>query len=120
MITQEIRTVEKAPTRLTPQIVLIRSLHGVISVFFLACLACLYYAGISGHVTAWTYAAGAALILEGLVVLLNHGDCPLGSIHHRLGDDKAFFELFLPPRIAKQGIPFLTVVALVGMFLVLV
>jgi len=96
---------------------LIRTVHGIISLFFLCCLAYIYYAGITDRPTLWAYVAVMALLLEGLVVFVNHGDCPLGTWHKKYGDQKAFFELFLPHHLAKRAIPFLAVVTTIGTLL---
>ena len=95
----------------------IRTVHGVISLFFLSCLAYIYYAGITGRPTLWAYVAIIALLVEGLVVFVNHGDCPLGTWHKKHGDQKAFFELFLPRHLAKRAIPFFAVVTAIGTLL---
>jgi len=93
---------------------LIRTVHGVISLFFLSCLAYIYYAGITDRPTMWAYFAVMALLVEGLVVFVNHGDCPLGIVHRKYGDQKAFFELFLLQYMAKRAVPFFAVVAAIG------
>ena len=95
----------------------IRTVHGVISLFFLSCLAYIYYAGITGRPTLWAYVAVIALLLEGLVVFVNHGECPLGTVHEKYGGQKAFFEPFLPCHLAKRAIPFLAAVTAIGTLL---
>ncbi len=95
-------------------IYVIRTIHGMITVYFLSCMAWIYYSAITNRPDTWVYLAVASILMEGLVVLLNHGDCPLGKIHHRFGDQKAFFELFLPKPLAKQAVPFLGIVSIVG------
>jgi hypothetical protein len=99
---------------------LMRTIHGLISFYFVSCIVWIYYSAISNHPNTMAYIAAASLLLEGLVVLLNHGDCPLGAIHHRLGDDKAFFELFLPKLVAKKAVPFLGVIALIGILVLFI
>ena len=95
-------------------ITLIRTIHGMIAVYFLSCIAWIYYSAINNQPNTWAYLAAASLFLEGLVVFLNHGDCPLGKVHHRFGDQKAFFELFLPKPLAKQAVPFFGLVSIIG------
>ena len=63
---------------------LIRTVHCIISIFFLICLAYIYYAGTTGRPTLWAYVAVIALLLEGLVAFVNHGDCPMGIYHKTL------------------------------------
>jgi hypothetical protein len=40
-------------------------------------------------------------VIEGVVVLINNGDCPLGTIHKAVGENRTFFELLLPKKAAK-------------------
>jgi hypothetical protein len=101
------------------RIVLIRSIHGLITLYFLSCIGLIYYAGITDQASVWAYLAAASLVIEGIIVSLNHGDCPLGSIHHRVGDDKTFFELFLPKSLAKRSVPVLGIIAMIGIGLLL-
>jgi hypothetical protein len=95
-------------------VLLTRVGHGAISAAFLGCIAALYLAAWRGRVDAAAYAALAALGLESALVLLNRGDCPLGPLLARVGDDTPFFELFLPPRAAKAAVPVLGGVVVVG------
>ena len=95
-------------------IYLVRAIHGFITLFFLICIAYIYYAAITDKVGLIAYAAVVAVISEGLIVVFNKGICPLGSIHRKFGDDKTFFELFLPKPIAAAAVPFLGSVAAIG------
>ena len=106
--------------KITPLIVLVRSIHTAFTLFFLTCIGTVYYAGIFDRPSVWAYIAAAALVIEGVVVGLNHGDCPLGFIHHKVGDEKTFFELLLPRKAAKQAVPVLGAIAGVGIALLLV
>lgn len=101
-------------------VLLIRTIHGLLSAFFLACIAFVYYAAIADVDSPLVIAAAGALVLEGAVVVLNGGDCPLGGIHRRYGDEKAFFELVLPPRAAKLAVPVLGTVTALGIALLFV
>ncbi len=98
----------------------IRTIHGAITFYFLSCMVWIYYSALSNRPNTMAYIAVASIFLEGLIVLLNHGDCPLGPIHRQFGDDKAFFELFLPKPVAKKAIPFLGVISIVGIALLFV
>jgi hypothetical protein len=104
--------------RLGPMVYVVRALHAGISVFFVACLAYVYYAALAGKRGPVLAGALVALAVEGVIVGANRGDCPLGAVHRRYGDEKTFFELFLPPRAAKQAVPVLGAVAVVGSLLV--
>jgi hypothetical protein len=48
---------------------------------------------------------------------LSGGNCPLGPILRRLGDEMPFFELLFPPRAAKLAVPTLAAVSVLGALL---
>jgi hypothetical protein len=98
---------------------LIRLLHGVISAFFIACIAIVFRAAVTGRRDRLLYPAIAALILEGAIVFTNGGNCPLGRVHHQYGDDRDFFELFMPKRLSRHAVPVLTAVTVLGIVLAL-
>jgi hypothetical protein len=74
---------------------LIRAIHGLLSTFFLACMGSCTTRRSRMLIRRW-FRRRRRSILEGAGVALNGGDCPLGGIHRRYGDEKAFFELLLP------------------------
>lgn len=57
---------------------------------------------------------------EGLLAMLSHGNCTLGPVSRRLGDDKAFFELLLPVRDAALAVPVLAAITALGAILLAV
>ena len=98
-----------------PPIVLAsRIAHGLVSALFLCCIAAVYIAAWRGRADGLTFAALGALGLECVLVLVCGGNCPLGPLLRRLGDEKPFFELLLPPRAAKAAVPVLGAVAVLG------
>jgi len=46
-----------------------------------------------------------------VLVAINRGDCPLGPLGNRLGDEAPLFELVLPARAAKLAVPILGAIA---------
>ena len=103
---------------MTAPVIAVRTLHALISLWFISCLLYVYYAAFARKRDRMLAVATVALIGEGAVVGLNGGDCPLGAVHHRYGDDKAFFELILPKSVAKAAVPVLGGVAGLGFLLV--
>jgi hypothetical protein len=99
------------------RVVLVRLLHGIIALFLLASVGLVYYAGITGRVGTVTYLAILVLVVEGIVVFLNKGNCPFDTVHRWAGDDRTLLELFFPPRVAKMGIPFLAILTGIGLLL---
>lgn len=107
------------PTRRAGAVLAIRALHTLLSLFFLSCLGYVYYAGIRRKRGRLLWGAAGALVLEGTVVSVNGGDCPLGPVHRRFGDEKTFFELFVPAPVARRAVPFFAAVAIAGFAMVL-
>lgn len=101
-------------------LLLIRAVHGLISAFFSGCLAYVWYCAVTDARSLWRALAIGALLAEGVIVTANGGDCPLGVLHRRAGDEKTFFELFLPNRAAAAAVPVLGSVTGVGFLLLLV
>lgn len=104
---------------MTKRILLLRIVHGLLALYFILCLLYLGYVALTGKVNDTLFIISIiSLTLEGIVVFtLNSGDCPLIHIQRKIGDDKPFFELFLPPRLAMWAIP---VFAAFGMVILLV
>ena len=49
-----------------------------------------------------------------MLVVKNGGDCPLGPLGERIGDQVPLFELVLSPRAARLAVPALGGVAALG------
>ncbi|HEY5625207.1 MAG TPA: hypothetical protein VIT93_01830 [Dehalococcoidia bacterium] len=101
-------------------ILLVRLLHGALTAFFTACIGYVYYAALTRRSGRLLWGAIGALAVEGVVVVSNGGDCPLGAVHHRYGDERDFFELIMPRRLSRRAVPVLGVIAITGVILALV
>src|ERR1700694_5937089 len=88
--------------------------HIGIAVVELSSLTYLWYCALSGRRDRLLGAAVATLAVQGVALLIGHGNCPLGPLQRRLGDPDPLFELILPPRAAKAAIPVLITGALGG------
>jgi len=99
----------------------LRVIHGLFALYFLACLAYVYYAGITATFDAALLIAMVSLAIEGFIVFaVNEGDCPLIHIQRVVGDDTPFFELFFPPATASRAIPFFAALTWGGVALVII
>jgi hypothetical protein len=106
--------------RVDARVFLLRVLHGTVCIYFFMCLTYLYYVGITGVATWWLLLALVSLGAEAFAVfVLNKGNCPLTHVQRMIGDDKPFFELFLPPHLAKKAIPTFAVVTWIAIGLLL-
>lgn len=99
----------------------LRVFHGILTAYFTLCLIYLYIVGITGSVNSTLFIiATLSLALEGMAVFaFNKGNCPLIHIQRRIGDEKPFFELLLPPRLAKQAIPAFALLTIVAILIIL-
>jgi hypothetical protein len=80
----------------------------------------LYYSAIFSRINILLFISVVSLAAEGFIVfILNKGDCPLIHIQKRIGDNTPFFNLFLPPKIAKQAIPFFAKLTWIGVTLLI-
>jgi hypothetical protein len=103
-----------------PMVVFLRIIHGLIAFALIASVGAIYCAGVTKTHGVWLYVALGALLLEGIVIVLNRGNCPFGYVSRRFGDSKPFFELFLPPRIARQMFKVNFIIVLIGCVLLLI
>ena len=97
----------------------IRSIHTLIALLMIASMAIVYYSAISQTYDILLYLSSGALLIEGIVITINKGDCPFSYLQRKYGDDKAFFELFLPKNIARHMFRFNFVVITIGYVLLL-
>ena len=95
-------------------LLIIRIIHAAFAILFISCIIFIYYCALTRQYSPWLYPAGILLVLEGIAVALNKGNCPLEPIHLRYGDNKGFFGLFLPEKILPYVIPGLAIIAAVG------
>ena len=109
---------ERAFAGLPPAALAFRVMHGAIAAAFLAAIGDVWACALSGRRGPLLHVSVAALVVEGVVVAANGGDCPLGPVQDRVGDPTPLFELVLPPRAARLAIPVLGAFTSVGIALV--
>ena len=102
-------------------ILLLRIIHGFIALYFLICLLYIYYCAILKIGNLLLDIAVISVLIEGvLLYILNRGDCVLIHVQRKIGDDKPFFSLFLPEKMAKRAIPYFSILTIIGLvFLVI-
>jgi hypothetical protein len=103
--------------RLSPAILAWRSFHAAIAAVFLSSIAYVWWCALTGRRDPLLKPAVAGLIGEAGIVAVNHGDCPLGPLGDRIGDEAPLFELVLPPVAARRAVPVLGALASVGIVL---
>ena len=83
-------------------IAVLRGIHGLIALIMIASVASIYYAAVTQRYGVWLYVAAGALLIEAIAVTWNRGNCPFTLLSRKYGDTRAFFELLMPKRVAKQ------------------
>lgn len=102
-----------------PAVIAWRSAHAAIAIGFLGSIAYVWWCALTRRRGRLLRPAVLALAGEGIVVVANHGDCPLGVIGERIDDPVPLFELVLPSRAAKLAVPVLGAVTVAGLLLLL-
>jgi hypothetical protein len=91
-----------------------RAVHTLIAAGFLAAISYVWWCALTGRRDPALRISVVALVIEGVCVTANGGDCPLGPLQQRVGDPVPLFELVLPPDAARRAVPCLGGVAAVG------
>ena len=100
---------------------LLRIIHGIFALYFIACVLYIYYCALVRTTNISLGIAIASVLIEGvLLYVFNQGDCVLIHIQRKVGDDKPFFSLFLPEKMAKRAIPYFAVLTIIGLVLLAV
>ena len=95
-----------------------RVFHAVWSVAGLASLGYIWTCAATRRRDRLLGASIAFLSIEGGGLIVGGGDCPMGPLQARLGDPVPFFQLVLPPRAAKAGVPILAGASIAGLLAV--
>ncbi len=75
----------------------VKLLHTVIWAFFVMVIGYVLYCGIADDLSPYTWLASGLVILEGLVLLVFGGRCPLTLVARNYSDsDLDNFDIFLP------------------------
>jgi hypothetical protein len=98
----------------TAAVLIWRTAHGLIAVAFLGSIGYVWWCALAGRRGRWLRPALGALVGEGVLVVANGGNCPLGPLGDRIGDPVPLFELVLSPRAARRAVPTLGAVTALG------
>jgi len=100
---------------------LIRLFHTFIIAGMAIFILYVFYAGVSGVKGNFLTVSIIAVVLEGIVLLLNKGQCPLTKLAVKYGDNhKRFYDSFLPKKLTPFVVPGLTLIFFIGLVLVLI
>ena len=84
------------------KLILIKTVHTLVWIFFNIVLAYLFYAAVTGHIGFWVWIGLGLFALEGIVLLVFKWTCPLTVLARRYSDSQADnFDIFLPNWLAR-------------------
>ena len=84
-------------------LILIKTIHSIVWLFFNGVLIYLFYAGITNRIDGWVWAGLGCFVLEGAVLLLFKNYCPLTLVARKYSDStKDNFDIYLPDWLARN------------------
>jgi hypothetical protein len=86
------------------KLILIKTIHTVIWVFFNVVIFYLYYAVFTNTIDKWVWICIGLILIEGIVLLLFKKICPITLVARKYSDSKNDnFDIFLPNWLAKYN-----------------
>jgi hypothetical protein len=86
------------------KLVLIKTIHTVVWIFFNVVIFYLLYAVIVDKIDRWVWICLSLICIEGLVLLVFKNSCPITLVARNYSrSDKANFDIYLPNGLAKYN-----------------
>jgi hypothetical protein len=86
------------------KLAIIKILHTVIWVFFNVVLFYLFYSVINNVITKWLWICIGIIVMEGLILLIFKGMCPLTLVAQKYSDSTKYnFDIYLPNWLARYN-----------------
>lgn len=100
------------------KLILIKTIHTVIWVFFNIVIFYLLYAVIVNKIDKWVWICIGLILLEGMILLVFKKICPVTLIARKYSDSQAAnFDIFLPNWLAKYNKEIYTVIVLIAVII---
>jgi hypothetical protein len=101
------------------KLVSIKLVHTAIWAVFVTAIGYVIYCGLANDIAQYTWIAAGVVILEGLVLLIFGGRCPLTLIARNYSDsNQENVDIFLPNWLARYNKLIFTSLYVVGLILV--
>ena len=99
----------------------VKVIHTLIWIAMVAVILYVDWSGFTNNISVYSWSAVGVIVIEGLVLLLFKGHCPLTYIARKYSDSqKSNFDIFLPEWLARYNKEIFTtlfVAGLIGMIL---
>ena len=97
----------------------VKLVHTLILAVLSACVLYILASGAFNRITPWTWGAIGAILLEGAVLAVSGGRCPLTALAERLGAaDGSVSDIFLPRWFSDRIFPICGTLYLIGCALI--
>jgi hypothetical protein len=103
------------------KLILIKSLHTLVWLFFNVVIFYLLFAAITYKIDKWIWISIGLIVLEGIVLLIFKMFCPLTIIARKYSDStKENFDIFLPNWLAKYNKLIYTSIFVIALIILLI
>jgi hypothetical protein len=97
------------------KLVLIKTIHTLVWIFFNVVIFYLLYAVIIDRIDKWVWICLSLIVVEGLVLLVFKNICPITIVAREFSkSNKANFDIYLPNWLAKYNKQIYTTIALIA------
>lgn len=87
---------------------------------FVTIIGFVIWSGVTSRITIYSWLAAASVMVEGLVLAIFKGSCPLTVVARKYSDsDKDNFDIYLPNWLAKYNKQIFTTLYLIGLALMI-
>ena len=105
--------------KVNKRLLLLKIIHTVVWAAFVLMLVYILFSGIADRIDWFTYVCMAAVIFEGIVLLIFRWKCPITVIAWKYSDNhEAGFDIFLPRFLAKHNKTIFLTLYIVGVIIV--
>ncbi len=102
------------------KLLLIKAIHTLVWVAMVLVIGFVLWSGLTGTITMYSWLAAAIVLLEGVVLLVFKGHCPLTDIARRYSTSSRHnFDIFLPEWLAKYNKLIFTTIYVIGLLFML-
>jgi hypothetical protein len=99
------------------RLLFIKSLHTLVWVAMVCVIAFVLWSGLTNNISIYSWLAVAIVFIEGLILLIFKGHCPLTDIARKYSSStKHNFDIFLPEWLAKYNKLIFTLLFSLGLF----
>jgi hypothetical protein len=102
------------------KLLIIKIFHSFLWVIIVFFIGYIWYAGLFNKINNFLWISITIVISEGIILISNKGRCPITNLAtYYVTKSEPGFDIFLPKWFAKYNIPFFSIIAILGIILVL-